>query len=188
QLGSGNGQLRTPQRVNVNVYGDIFVADTGNHRVQKFDSSGNFVLKFGSLGSGNEQFQFPTGVVMYDLSGYITDTNNNRVWSIHFSPEPIADNQHIQGMEDTASAITLTAYDANHDVLSFSVVSPPSHGSLSGTAPNLTYFPNLKSVIMYFGLYPFVFSYRDSQSSYLILKDKIKCQDIILSNSNLTHD
>ncbi|HOI96063.1 MAG TPA: Ig-like domain-containing protein, partial [Syntrophobacter fumaroxidans] len=37
--------------------------------------------------------------------------------------------------------ITLTGTDADGDTLSFTVTSSPAHGTLSGTAPNLTYTP-----------------------------------------------
>ncbi len=43
--------------------------------------------------------------------------------------------------EDTAVAITLTGSDPDEDELSFSVVTNPMHGVLTGTAPNLTYTP-----------------------------------------------
>ena len=43
--------------------------------------------------------------------------------------------------EDTRQAITLTGSDVDGDTLTFSVVTAPAHGTLSGTAPNLTYTP-----------------------------------------------
>ena len=43
--------------------------------------------------------------------------------------------------EDTAKAITLAGADVDGDALTFSTVSQPAHGTLSGTAPNLTYTP-----------------------------------------------
>jgi hypothetical protein len=54
---------------------------------------------------------------------------------------PAANAQSVTTTEDTATAITLAATDAEGDALTFSVVTPPSHGTLSGTAPNLTYTP-----------------------------------------------
>jgi sugar lactone lactonase YvrE len=36
--------------------GTLFVADVGNHRVQRFDPSGTFVSEWGSFGSGEGQF------------------------------------------------------------------------------------------------------------------------------------
>ncbi len=56
---------------------------------------------------------------------------------------PVADDQAVATNEDTSVPITLTASDADGDPLTYVVVSGPSNGSLSGTAPDLTYMPNL---------------------------------------------
>lgn len=45
--GSGPGELRHPQDVAVDGNGDIYVADSGNVRIQVFDSSGTFLRQFG---------------------------------------------------------------------------------------------------------------------------------------------
>ena len=44
--------------------------------------------------------------------------------------------------EDVAVNITLTGSDTDGDTLTYSVVNDPTNGTLSGTAPNLTYTPN----------------------------------------------
>ena len=65
--------------------------------------------------------------------------------SIAFVPvndKPIADDQSVSTDENTELQITLTATDADGDSLTYTTVSSPSNGSLSGTAPNLTYTPN----------------------------------------------
>jgi VCBS repeat-containing protein len=56
---------------------------------------------------------------------------------------PVANDQSVTTDEDTAVSITLTALDVDGDVLTYRVVTPPAYGSLSGTAPNLTYTPDL---------------------------------------------
>ena len=43
--------------------------------------------------------------------------------------------------EDTAKAITLAATDAEGSTLTYTIVAAPAHGTLSGTAPALTYTP-----------------------------------------------
>src|SRR5262249_59060781 len=60
--------------------GDVYVADTGNSRIQKCDASGTFLLTWGSFGSGNGQF-FDRHGVATDGSGdvYVADTDNNRI-------------------------------------------------------------------------------------------------------------
>jgi hypothetical protein len=46
--GSGAGQVSEPQGVAVDqATGDVYVADRRNHRVDKFDAQGNFILAFG---------------------------------------------------------------------------------------------------------------------------------------------
>ncbi len=54
---------------------------------------------------------------------------------------PTANAQAVTTDEDVSAAITLTGADPNSDTLSYRVTSGPSHGSLSGAAPNLTYTP-----------------------------------------------
>jgi len=55
---------------------------------------------------------------------------------------PVAQDQTVTTAEDTAKAITLVATDADGDTLTYTVVAGPTNGTLSGTAPNLTYTPN----------------------------------------------
>ena len=49
---------------------------------------------------------------------------------------PVASGQSVTTNEDTAKAITLTGSDADGDSLTYSVVSGPTHGTLSGTDAN----------------------------------------------------
>ncbi len=59
---------------------------------------------------------------------------------------PVANNQAITLNKNTQQAVTLSATDANNDPLTYTVVTQPTSGSLSGSAPNLTYNPNLDYV------------------------------------------
>jgi DNA/RNA endonuclease G (NUC1) len=54
---------------------------------------------------------------------------------------PVANNQSVSTAEDTQKSITLTASDFNVNNVFTYTVGAPSHGVLSGTAPNLTYTP-----------------------------------------------
>ncbi len=56
---------------------------------------------------------------------------------------PVAYDQSLSTPENTALAITLTASDADGDPLTFTVLTNPSHGTLIGTLPNLTYEPGV---------------------------------------------
>ena len=53
---------------------------------------------------------------------------------------PVADSQAVAVGEDSAVAITLTASDPDGDTLTF-IEGVPSNGTLTGTAPTLTYTP-----------------------------------------------
>jgi VCBS repeat-containing protein len=55
--------------------------------------------------------------------------------------DPTANAQSITTDEDTSKAITLTGDDVDGDTLTFSIVSGPSKGQLSGTGASLTYTP-----------------------------------------------
>ncbi len=79
-IGSGDGQFNSPTGITVDANGTVYVVDTGNNRVQKFDSAGNFITKWGTAGSGPGQFSNPTGIEL-DSAGnvYVADTGNARV-------------------------------------------------------------------------------------------------------------
>jgi DNA-binding beta-propeller fold protein YncE len=58
----------------------LFVADSQRHAVVKFDLAGNFLKEFGTRGSGNGQFNFPTHLTGDNLGLlYVTDSMNSRV-------------------------------------------------------------------------------------------------------------
>ena len=55
---------------------------------------------------------------------------------------PAAKDDSVTTEEDTPVSITLEGSDPEEDALSYTIVECPSHGSLSGTAPNVNYTPN----------------------------------------------
>jgi hypothetical protein len=61
---------------------------------------------------------------------------------ISVNDAPVAVAQKISTPEDKALGIFLSANDKDGDALNYSIVSSPTKGILSGTAPNLTYVPN----------------------------------------------
>ncbi|NTW95804.1 MAG: tandem-95 repeat protein [Erysipelotrichaceae bacterium] len=70
---------------------------------------------------------------------------------------PIADDQAVSTPEDTPTDITLTGSDVNGDPLLYTVLTQPTHGTLSGTAPAVHYVPAAN----YFGIDTFTFSVND---------------------------
>jgi DNA-binding beta-propeller fold protein YncE len=82
------GQFMTPQDVAYDPDGYIYVADSGNHRIQKFTPHGGMKIAFGDSGSAGEQFVFPSGIAVdEDLILYIADTGNDRVERYQLSSE-----------------------------------------------------------------------------------------------------
>jgi len=69
-------------------------------------------------------------------------------WGIHDNEgnikqnqAPVATGQSLSTAADTPVVVTIAATDPEGDDLTYSVVSGPSNGTLTGTAPNLTYTP-----------------------------------------------
>jgi sugar lactone lactonase YvrE len=60
--------------------GDLYVLDTGNHRVQKFGPDGTFKASFGRQGQGPGEFYYPSWLAV-DAKGllYVSDPNNQRL-------------------------------------------------------------------------------------------------------------
>jgi hypothetical protein len=79
----------------------------------------------------------------------------------HVNHPPVAAGQSVQTNEDTAAAISLSATDVDSDPLTYSVLTSPAHGTLSGTAPNLTYTP----AAHFFGSDSFTFRANDGSAN-----------------------
>lgn len=86
--GTGAGQFRFPAAVAVDATGNVFVADMGNHRVQRRDAAAGTWATLGGLasGAGNGQFAWPQGVAVDPSTAsqrvVVADTNNDRVQAL----------------------------------------------------------------------------------------------------------
>lgn len=87
-----------PRAGNSDACAHILVADSGNDRIQAFDSMGRFVGAFGTSGSGLGQFRDPQGLAVDDLGRVIVvDRGNNRLQLLAFDSQSFSHLKTILG-------------------------------------------------------------------------------------------
>jgi hypothetical protein len=74
------GKFLNPVSIGVDSDTYVYVADSNNNCIQKFDSNGHFIIKWGSKGKEKGQFNTPQGIAVSN-NGYliIADSRNNRI-------------------------------------------------------------------------------------------------------------
>ena len=82
--GSGNGEFSYPYDIAFDSEENMYVVDTGNHRIQVFNPKGKheymYSRQFGEKGKGDGKLDFPTGIYIdNDNIMYVTERNNHRV-------------------------------------------------------------------------------------------------------------
>ena len=78
--GSGPGEFNEPWGITADQTGFVYVADTKNHRVQKFTADGEFVLQWGKFGSEDGDFNEPWDLELDgDGNVFVVDRFNHRV-------------------------------------------------------------------------------------------------------------
>ena len=80
KIGNNNGEFNKPWGIVCDNNEDVYVADWGNNRVQKFSSKGEHILNFGVSNNHAHSLNHPAGVAV-DSEGfvYVTDWGNKRV-------------------------------------------------------------------------------------------------------------
>jgi DNA-binding beta-propeller fold protein YncE len=69
-----------PSDIVLDKEGNVYVLDSGNHRIQKFDPDGNYLATFGRRGQGPGDFQYPQSIDL-DPDGnlYVSDSGNQKI-------------------------------------------------------------------------------------------------------------
>ncbi|MEX2348880.1 MAG: 6-bladed beta-propeller, partial [Nitrosopumilaceae archaeon] len=79
-LGFGTDvKFKNPRGIAVDSGNNIYVVDSGNSQIKKFDSTGKFLLLWGSFGTGYGQFKNPAGIFVDQKYVYVADTGNARI-------------------------------------------------------------------------------------------------------------
>ena len=80
KLGEGDGEFTNPIGIAVDARGNVYVGEAGNPRIQKFDSNGRFLSKFGSRGTGNGRFASIDDLAI-DAQGnlYVSDSGGDNI-------------------------------------------------------------------------------------------------------------
>jgi len=89
-----DGKFKNPKDIAVSSDGTVYVADTGNQRIQKFNSSGTFLGKWTGIDKKAGRFQLPCDIAVDKLDKnevYVADTGNHRIQK--FTADGILDKQ-----------------------------------------------------------------------------------------------
>lgn len=78
--GTGAGELLGPQFLADDGENHIYVTESGNSRISKFDYEGNFIFSFGKRNEYFEGFRSPTGIVYFDEKVLAADLRKQKLY------------------------------------------------------------------------------------------------------------
>ena len=79
-VGSSAGMFKFPWGVAVNARDEIAITDHDNHRVQIFNSDGNYLRSFGRVGNKAGEFKNPRGITFHNNGNiFVADNGNHRI-------------------------------------------------------------------------------------------------------------
>ncbi|BDA78776.1 hypothetical protein LPTSP3_g17060 [Leptospira kobayashii] len=80
--GSNQGSFHGPAGIAFDTSGNFYVSDSGNNRIQKFNSNGSF--EFAWNGSDDTFLKNPAGIFVYQDKIYVVDKDNVRILVFDF--------------------------------------------------------------------------------------------------------
>ncbi len=96
--GKGEGKFYGPRGLCFDTGGYLYVVDSGNHRIQKFDKKGRFILQFGKKGVYEGDLNKPTDVAVSGDLVFVTDTENRRL-ALFDESGNFRENREVKGLE-----------------------------------------------------------------------------------------
>jgi len=134
-----------PNTISAVDFGNAGIASGSIGAVTQISGS-TFAVAYTPSSAGSLQLRINSGAQLTDLAGNALDTSaallDDTVINVSIpNTPPVAVSQNLSSPEDTALSVALIGSDADGDQLAFAIVSQPAKGTLSGTAPNVTYTP-----------------------------------------------
>jgi len=129
ESGSNNGQFMNPRGITFDTKNNLYIVDSGNHRVQKFDGKRGYtyLLQFGG-GSGEGKLNHPYGITTHNGRVYVADQGNHQIAIFQCDNgkfcSNIASSHHLSQPYDVvvnAQNNLLVADYKNHCILTFTL-------------------------------------------------------------------
>jgi streptogramin lyase len=106
--GTGNGQFQGPLGIHADTYGNIYVADAGNKRIQKFTQAGVYEGQWGS----SAEFHDPADIATDSFGNvYVVDDTEGSVQVQKFSPTGVPMGNWNLPESALAWSISINSYD-----------------------------------------------------------------------------
>lgn len=74
-----SSKFNSPTGIAIDSDNNIYIVDSGNSQIKKFDPKGSLLFTLGILGSSKGEFRHPLGVFANEKYVYVLDTGNSRI-------------------------------------------------------------------------------------------------------------
>ncbi|MEQ8677656.1 MAG: tandem-95 repeat protein [Aggregatilineales bacterium] len=147
----------------VSTIGDVYVSSAQS----QIESVG--VIRNGQGSILNET---TSGNLITDMAWFeIIDGGGNNI--------PVANDSSVSTQQNTPVNVTISAFDVDGDALTYTILSQPQSGNLTGAPPTLTYTPNTG----FFGVDTFTFEVSDGQDASNTATVTVTVNEVIAPNT-----
>lgn len=93
------GYFSYPEFIAVDSEGNSYVGDLGNKRIQKFSSTGEYLIHWGQSGTLPGEFHYPSGIAVNDEFVYVADHDLHKIQKFYLNGT-FADQWGSKGIDD----------------------------------------------------------------------------------------